>query len=144
MTLGERIVELRNAKAISQQELADEMEVSRQSVSKWETGTSTPDLDKLMKLADYFDITLDELVKGKEGKSQAEETKIINNYYTVSSPKTKVQKSGLGCLIVSAISAMILVILFGIVGILFVRYLICITFSLIWLYCLFYKKLSFT
>ena len=120
MDLSKRIIELRNAKGISQQQLADAMDVSRQSVSKWETGTSIPDLDKLMKLADYFDITLDELVKGKEAKAQVEETKIINNYYTISSSKTKAQKIGLGCLIIATIAAIILIVLFGIAGILFV------------------------
>ena len=120
MDLSKRIIELRNAKAISQQQLADAMDVSRQSVSKWETGASIPDLDKLMKLADYFNITLDELVKGEEAKPHSQETKIINNYYTISSTKTKAQKIGLGCLIIAAVAAFILILLFGIVGILFV------------------------
>ena len=44
MTLGEQIVKLRTARGISQADLAEAMEVSRQSVSKWETGASVPDL----------------------------------------------------------------------------------------------------
>lgn len=68
MTIGERIYELRRAKFISQDELADIMQVSRQSVSKWETDQSYPEIDKLVKLADYFQVTTDYLIKGEEGK----------------------------------------------------------------------------
>lgn len=49
---------------LSQGELADLLDVSRQSVSKWETDASTPDLDKLVKLSGVFHVTLDELVQG--------------------------------------------------------------------------------
>lgn len=64
MKLAEQIYTLRTRKNLSQTELADAMQVSRQSVSKWETGQSVPDLDKLMRMAELFDVTLDELVKG--------------------------------------------------------------------------------
>ena len=63
MTLAERIFALRTQRGLSQEELAEQLGVSRQSVSKWETGQSVPDLDKLMKLADLFGITLDELAR---------------------------------------------------------------------------------
>ena len=56
MTLGEKILSLRTARDMSQDDLAEKLEVSRQSVSKWETGQSTPDLDKIIKLADLFEI----------------------------------------------------------------------------------------
>ncbi len=61
MSIGTKIFELRTAKNLSQEDLADILNVSRQSVSKWETDTSIPDLDKLIKLCDLFDVTLDEL-----------------------------------------------------------------------------------
>ncbi len=64
MTLGERICYYRAKLNMSQGDLADALDVSRQSVSKWETGGSIPDLDKLVKLSSLFSITLDELVKG--------------------------------------------------------------------------------
>lgn len=66
MTLGENIVRLRTKKNWSQGNLADELGVSRQSVSKWETDTSVPELDKLLKLSELFGVTLDELVCGEE------------------------------------------------------------------------------
>lgn len=66
MTLGENITRLRTKKNWSQSNLADMLEVSRQSVSKWETDTSIPELDKLLKLSELFGVTLDELVCGEE------------------------------------------------------------------------------
>jgi len=64
MTLGNRIAALRSKHHMSQGDLAERLNVSRQSVSKWETDTSVPDLDKLIALSEIFAITLDELVKG--------------------------------------------------------------------------------
>lgn len=66
MTLAEKILHLRTQQGLSQLELAERLGVSRQSVSKWETGQSVPDLDKLIKLADLFGITVDELVREEE------------------------------------------------------------------------------
>ena len=65
MQLNETIYRLRTQKGMSQGDLADALEVSRQSVSKWETGGATPDLDKLVKMSTLFGVTLDELVKGE-------------------------------------------------------------------------------
>lgn len=63
-TLGQQISRLRAAHGLSQEDLASALQVSRQSVSKWETDTSVPELDKLLKLSELFGVTLDELVKG--------------------------------------------------------------------------------
>ena len=70
MTLGERIYNLRTEKEMSQGDLADALEVSRQSISKWETNGSVPELDKLIKLSEIFDVSLDELITGKEKVEQ--------------------------------------------------------------------------
>lgn len=63
MTLGEKIALLRGQNKMSQGDLAEKLEVSRQSVSKWETGASVPELDKLIMMSKLFNITLDELVQ---------------------------------------------------------------------------------
>jgi len=63
MKLAEKILSLRTARGLSQGDLAEKLEVSRQSVSKWETGQSVPDLDKIIKLADLFGVSVDELVR---------------------------------------------------------------------------------
>ena len=75
MTLGERIYKLRTDKELSQGELANALEVSRQSISKWETNGSVPELDKLIKLSEIFDISLDELVTGKKEKQESQTTR---------------------------------------------------------------------
>lgn len=64
MKIAAQICRLRTAAGMSQEELASLLEVSRQSVSKWETGASVPDVEKLIKLAQLFGVTLDELVTG--------------------------------------------------------------------------------
>ncbi len=66
MTLAEKILSLRTQRGMSQDDLAEKMEVSRQSVSKWETAQSTPDLDKIIKLADLFGVSVDQLVREGE------------------------------------------------------------------------------
>ena len=67
MTLGQNICRLRTERGLSQGDLADTLEVSRQSISKWETDASIPELEKLLRLSELFHITLDELVKGPDG-----------------------------------------------------------------------------
>ena len=75
MLLGENIYKYRTQRGMSQGALADALEVSRQSVSKWENNAATPELDKLIKMSKLFDVTLDELVYGKnEEKPVAEPT----------------------------------------------------------------------
>ena len=64
MNLGENIYRLRTERNMSQGDLADALEVSRQSVSKWENNNAVPDLDKLVKMAELFGVSLDVLVKG--------------------------------------------------------------------------------
>lgn len=66
MNLGENIYRLRTEKNMSQGDLADALEVSRQSVSKWENDSAVPELEKLVKMADIFGVSIDELVTGKE------------------------------------------------------------------------------
>lgn len=70
MTLGETITRLRTENGWSQGDLADALNVSRQSISKWGTDGSVPELDKLLKLSDLFGVTLDELVRGESGEQE--------------------------------------------------------------------------
>ncbi len=66
MNIAHRIQSLRKAKGISQEELADKVGVSRQAVSKWESEQSTPDMDNIIIMSDYFEVTTDYLLKGTE------------------------------------------------------------------------------
>ncbi|MEG0597398.1 MAG: helix-turn-helix transcriptional regulator, partial [Oscillospiraceae bacterium] len=64
MSLGDHIRSLRGEKNLSQNDLAELLGVSRQSISKWETDGATPDLDKLVSLSAIFGVSLDALIKG--------------------------------------------------------------------------------
>ena len=68
-----RLCELRKAHNLSQEELADKLGVSRQAVSKWERSESSPDTDNLIQLAALYNISLDELLNGKDAISLIEE-----------------------------------------------------------------------
>ena len=70
MSLADRIQSLRKAKSISQEELADKLGVSRQAVSKWESEQSIPDVEKIIILSDFFEVTTDYLLKGIESEKQ--------------------------------------------------------------------------
>ena len=64
MNFNDRLADLRRRKGLSQEQLGYELGVSRQTVSKWELGQSYPDFQKLVLLSDYYEMSLDELVKG--------------------------------------------------------------------------------
>ncbi len=65
MEFNNKLYELRKQKGFSQEELANRLNVSRQTVSKWEVGDSTPDMEKLIAISDLFGISLDELILDK-------------------------------------------------------------------------------
>lgn len=71
MNLGENIYRLRTERNMSQGDLAEALDVSRQSVSKWENNSATPELEKLLKMAELFGITLDALVGWTEAPPQS-------------------------------------------------------------------------
>ncbi len=71
MDFSYKIAELRRKKGWTQEELAEKMDVTRQSVSKWEGGTSIPDLEKIIKLSELFEVSTDYLVKGQSNKRDA-------------------------------------------------------------------------
>lgn len=63
MNFNEKLIELRKAKGLSQDELGQRIGVSRQTISKWELAQSYPDFQRLVLLSDYFGLSLDALVK---------------------------------------------------------------------------------
>ena len=64
MTLGERIRDERKKRGLSQEELADILNVSRQAITKWETDRGIPDIANLIRISEEIEISLDELIKG--------------------------------------------------------------------------------
>jgi len=66
MNLSEKILKLRKANGLSQDELSEQLNISRQSISKWESGQATPEPDKIVKLAEIFDVSTDYLLQPSE------------------------------------------------------------------------------
>lgn len=69
MKIGQRLLELRKSKQLSQEEVADKLNVTRQTISKWETDQSTPDFDKISPLCKLYGITADELINGTKNEN---------------------------------------------------------------------------
>jgi len=86
MSFGQNLLSLRKAKGLSQDELGSELNVSRQTVSKWELNDTTPELEKLILLSEYFGMSIDEMVKGSKPEAKSEidtlEIKVIKTKKT--------------------------------------------------------------
>lgn len=66
MTLGEKIQQLRKASGLSQDQLAEQLDVSRQSISKWELNDAMPDAKRLIRLSELFNVSIDDLLKDNQ------------------------------------------------------------------------------
>lgn len=69
-SIGERIYELRKQNNMSQGDLADKLNVSRQTVSKWENNMSSPEIEKIVQLSDVFRVTIDYIIKGDKEENE--------------------------------------------------------------------------
>lgn len=83
MEFNNRLYELRKQKGLSQEELAGRLNVSRQTVSKWEIGDTTPDMEKLTAISELFDISLDELVLGKKAETVDQSSKVSGFLHSI-------------------------------------------------------------
>ena len=92
ITLGERIYKYRSSRGLSQLELSELLDVSRQSISKWETDVAVPELSKLIKMAEIFDISLDALVLGKETEIKEEAVKKVIEEVTPTAPIAEIRE----------------------------------------------------
>ena len=63
MAFGENLTFLRKSRGLSQEQLAEELDLTRQTISKWELNQSLPDLDFLLQLSDFFQVSTDDLIK---------------------------------------------------------------------------------
>lgn len=77
MKLSETIYKKRTEARLTQEALAEKLNVSRQSVSKWETGSATPDLERLIAMAELFNMSLDELTGVSTGSEDSERKKPV-------------------------------------------------------------------
>lgn len=86
MSLGEKLLKLRKKKGLSQEEVADILHVTRQTVSKWETDQSMPDFDKVLPICNLYEINTEELFHDevstvREGEEVLEENTILDQNY---------------------------------------------------------------
>lgn len=107
MKFNEKLIKLRKEMGLAQEELGNKLNVARQTVSKWELGETTPEMDKLIKMSEIFNITLDELIKDKNNDENINNT----NSQKLAGLVIKILK-GLGIfLIVIAIAVVFLMII---------------------------------
>ncbi len=84
MSFGENLLALRKGKNISQDGLGGQLNVSRQTISKWELDETTPEMEKLILLSEFFNVSIDELIKGKNPQP-----KVKNDTIEIEYTKTK-------------------------------------------------------
>lgn len=110
--LSEKIYTLRRKSGLSQEQLAEKIGVSRQAISKWEGGLSTPELDKLKALSEYFQVTIDELTENQAESVSENSTKETGNL-----PSGKAGESKIG--IFFCLTGAVCIILFGILTVMY-------------------------
>lgn len=128
MEFNNKLYELRKQKGFSQEELASRLNVSRQTVSKWEVGESTPDMEKLVAISALFEISLDELVLDKVPEQPGKPVQVAGSgiyndikEHVLTDDNRKKAKKGLkiagiivgAILLVDIISFIIYVIMYG-------------------------------
>ena len=79
MTMGAKIKQLRSKKGLSQEKLAEKLNVSRSAVAKWEADGGIPEIDNLLQLSLVFGISIDELVGNANGQNNSNEAKTVNS-----------------------------------------------------------------
>ena len=112
MEFHNKLYNFRKQRGLSQEELANRLNVSRQTVSKWEVGDSTPEMEKLIAISDLFEISLDELVldKAPTQADSSSKSQIVNEFKeTVLTDKNK-KKAKKGLKIAAIILGAILII----------------------------------
>lgn len=113
MEFNNKLYNLRKQRGLSQEELANRLNVSRQTISKWEVGESTPDMEKLVALSDLFEISLDELVMDKipahvgETSSRSDIVNVLNDKVITDENKQNAKR---GLKIVAIVLGIILLI----------------------------------
>lgn len=118
MTLGEKIYKLRTKRSMTQEQLAEKIGVSRQSVSKWETDSAIPDIEKLKLLAEIFEVSITELL----GMECEEDTKRKDEKERIEHCQKEIKRWKRYAIVSIAISAIFLAACIG--GSIYVRYFI--------------------
>lgn len=97
MNIGEKLYDLRREKHLSQEEVAEKLNVTRQTISKWETNQSTPDFDKIVPLCQLYGISADELLTG--AKKEEKNLKIENQEEKLENKRKKAMGIGIAIIL---------------------------------------------
>lgn len=115
MKFSEKLIQLRRTTGLSQEELGNKLNVARQTVSKWELGETTPEMDKLIKLSEIFNVTLDELIKDENNNKENSDITLNNtNSQKLAGMVIKILK-GIGIFFIVLLTISILFIILGFV-----------------------------
>ena len=95
--IGEFLRELRKEKGLTQEQLAEQFNISRRSVSRWETGSNMPDVGLLIEIADFFDVDIREIIDGerKSENMEKETLKKVAEYADAEKAKLKKKVSNI-------------------------------------------------
>lgn len=121
MAFSEKLYELRKKRGLSQEELAEALDVSRQAISKWESGRAMPEAGKLLTVSEYFGVSLDELMK--EDAQTIQSIPREKNDSETKEPETKAPEKGspkkrtLGLIV--CVGGILCLIVFGLLSLLF-------------------------
>ncbi len=101
MDFSEKLLTLRKAKNLTQEQLAEKIDVSRQSISKWESGQASPELEKIVALGTVFDVTTDYLLKSSEIDDLSVKTEMLEKQQQKMLIREQKQQQILGCVMYS-------------------------------------------
>ena len=101
MNFSEKLLTLRKANNLTQEQLAEKIDVSRQSISKWESGQATPELEKIVALSVVFNVTTDYLLKPSEIDDLSAKTKMLEKQQEMMFSRAKKKQQIKECIMYS-------------------------------------------
>ena len=114
MTLGEKIYKLRTKRSMTQEQLAEQFNVSARTISRWETGHNMPDISLLVEISEFFDVSIPEIING-ERKSETMNEEVKETVLKLSDYTETINQKIKGRLFVLTVIAIIGMIAFVII-----------------------------
>lgn len=107
MNFSEKLLTLRKANGLTQEQLAEKLDVSRQSVSKWESGQAIPEPEKIVALGDVFHVTTDYLLKSSQIDDLSVKTEMLEKQQQMIFSQERKQQQIFGCIMYSLVVYMV-------------------------------------
>lgn len=101
MDFSEKLLTLRKANDLTQEQLAEKLDVSRQSISKWESGQATPELEKIVAMSTVFNVTTDYLLKSSEIDDLSVKTEMLERQQQMMLGREQKQRQVFSCIMYS-------------------------------------------